>query len=165
MTVTPLFREGPSSVPADGVTLGPGVVTEVGPAGLMVDVAGIGIVRARLAVAFPYEPRVDDDVLVIGRADGRYWLIGVERSTGPASLSVHGDLEPHPPVANRRAQSKAKSHDRCGSIFQQKERACAAYAKRAIHRLEDHPQDIVQRVVRNEQIGDFVEPLRQGCFR
>ncbi len=93
MTVTPLFREASPSLPGDGLSLGPGTVVAVSPAGLTVELPGRGQVKARLAVAFPYEPRVGDDVLVIGRADGAHWVIGVERSTGPASLTVHGDLE------------------------------------------------------------------------
>lgn len=91
MSVSALFAEArPDS--AEELSLGPGQVLEVAPTGLTIALPGRGSVRAKLAVAFPYAPSVGDDVLVIGKA-GAYWVIGVERSTAPACLSVSGDLE------------------------------------------------------------------------
>lgn len=93
MTVSALFAET-KTAPANGesVSLGPAKVLEVGPTGVTVTFADHGAVRATIAVAFPYAARAGDDVLVIGKA-GRYWVIGVEQSSGPSSLSVNGDLE------------------------------------------------------------------------
>jgi hypothetical protein len=50
------------------------------------------LVRARVAVAYAYDPRPGDQVLLIGNADG-HWVIGVLSASGPAILSFPGDAE------------------------------------------------------------------------
>lgn len=52
------------------------------------------VAQARLALAFPYEPRATDEVLVIGTTEGHY-VIGVLRGTGTATLSFPADVELH----------------------------------------------------------------------
>lgn len=47
---------------------------------------------ARLALAYTYEPRAGDEVLVIGNADG-HWIIGVIQGTGPAVMRFPADAE------------------------------------------------------------------------
>jgi hypothetical protein len=73
--------------------LGPAEVTEIlGPLEVSVRLPDGSIARARLALAFAYEPRPSDVLLVIGNPDGHY-VIGVLQGTGKASLSVPGDVE------------------------------------------------------------------------
>jgi hypothetical protein len=47
---------------------------------------------AQVALAFAYEPRPDDVVLVIGYPDGHY-VIGVLHGTGTAVLAIPGNVE------------------------------------------------------------------------
>lgn len=47
---------------------------------------------ARLALAYAYEAREGDEVLVIGNAEG-HWVIGVIHGTGPAVLRFPADAE------------------------------------------------------------------------
>jgi hypothetical protein len=48
-------------------------------------------VWAVVALAFPYQPAIDDSVLVIGQAENWY-VIGVLTGTGKTTLTVPGDL-------------------------------------------------------------------------
>jgi hypothetical protein len=48
--------------------------------------------RARLALAYAYEPCIGDEVLVIGNADG-HWIIGVIHGQGPAVIRFPADAE------------------------------------------------------------------------
>lgn len=49
-----------------------------------------GPVKARLALAVPYDPRPGDVVLVIGELD--FYVIGVLKGTGRVTLDAPGDL-------------------------------------------------------------------------
>ncbi|MBK9261638.1 MAG: DUF3540 domain-containing protein [Polyangiaceae bacterium] len=49
-------------------------------------------VKARLALAYAYEPCIGDEVLVIGNADG-HWIIGVINGKGPTILRFPADAE------------------------------------------------------------------------
>jgi hypothetical protein len=73
--------------------LGPADVTEVGsPLEVTIRLPAGAVTQARLALAFTYEPRPGDVVLVIGNADGHY-VIGVLQGTGKATLAIPGDVE------------------------------------------------------------------------
>lgn len=48
-------------------------------------------VRAEVALAFPYEPAVDDELLVIGK-DARFYVIGLLRARGQVALRFFGDV-------------------------------------------------------------------------
>lgn len=51
-------------------------------------------VRAEMALAYPYEPRPGDELLVIGK-DGSYYVIGLLKATGEVSLRFLGDVRLH----------------------------------------------------------------------
>lgn len=51
-----------------------------------------GLVRARLAIAYAYEPQAGDSVLAIGNEEG-YWIIGVIHGKGPSVLNFPADAE------------------------------------------------------------------------
>ena len=72
--------------------LGPADVTKVEPHEVEVRLPSGGLVRARVALAFTYEPQPKDVVLVIGNADGHY-VIGVLHGAGRAVLGFPGDVE------------------------------------------------------------------------
>lgn len=72
--------------------LGPADVLTVDPHEVEVRLPHGGVVRARLALAFTYEPQPKDVVLVIGNADGHY-VIGVLHGTGKAVMGFPGDVE------------------------------------------------------------------------
>jgi hypothetical protein len=71
--------------------LGPAVVTEVGPADVEARLPSGAVVRAELALAFPYRPAAEDVVLIIGRDEGHY-VIGVLRGAGETTLAFEGDV-------------------------------------------------------------------------
>src|SRR5262249_8664048 len=71
---------------------GPAEVVEALPHEIEVRLTSGGLARARLALAFPYEPAVGDEVLVIGNAEGHY-VIGVLRGSGRTALSFQGDVD------------------------------------------------------------------------
>lgn len=50
--------------------------------------------RAELALAFPYEPAMGDELLVIGKA-GRMYTIGVLRGHGQMAIRFMGDVKVH----------------------------------------------------------------------
>ena len=72
--------------------LGPGEVTETSPQAIRARLSDGSLVRAELALAFPYEPKVDNVVLVIGRRDAHY-VIGVIRGTGETRLAFQGNVD------------------------------------------------------------------------
>jgi hypothetical protein len=72
--------------------LGPADVTKTLPHEVEVRLPQGELVRARLALAFTYEPQPNDVVLVIGNADGHY-VIGVLHGTGRAVMGFPGDVE------------------------------------------------------------------------
>lgn len=72
--------------------LGPAEVTASQGGGVTVRLPRGTVVEARPALAFPYEPQVRDEVLVIGTAEGHY-VIGVLHGTGKAELSFPADVE------------------------------------------------------------------------
>jgi len=67
-------------------------VRKVEPHQVEVKVPGVGWVWARLALAFCYEPKPQDEVLVIGNDDGHF-VIGVLQGQGQARLIFPGDVE------------------------------------------------------------------------
>lgn len=77
----------PAQVPA----LGPAFVVAVSPAHLVVRLADDREVRARVALATPYDPREGDEVLVIGQGAAHY-VIGVLHGTGRSTLELPGDV-------------------------------------------------------------------------
>ncbi|KYG04912.1 hypothetical protein BE21_44000 [Sorangium cellulosum] len=89
--VVPL-RE-PSPEPAPRPLLGPATVIRVGPADVEVRLRSGAPARARLALAFTYEPAEGDVVLVIGDEAQGHYVIGVLQGRGRASLELPGDVE------------------------------------------------------------------------
>ena len=61
--------------------LGPAEVLEVEPLAMRVRLPDGSTVRAELALAFPYQAKPGDAVLVIGRGEAHY-VIGVLRGSG-----------------------------------------------------------------------------------
>ena len=51
-------------------------------------------VRAEMALAYPYEPREGDELLVIGK-DGSYYVIGLLKATGDVALRFLGNVRLH----------------------------------------------------------------------
>jgi len=94
MRSAPVKERAFDVVTDEATYLGPVVVVEATPARLEVEVPDGGTVGAEMALAFPYEARVGDVVLAIGRA-GRYYVIGVLAGTGRTVLSLQGDVELH----------------------------------------------------------------------
>lgn len=76
----------------EGLHLGPGVVASVAPDSVEVRLSSGANVRARMALAFPYEAVIDDVLLVIGIDQG-YYVIGVLSGQGTSKLAFHGDVE------------------------------------------------------------------------
>lgn len=74
------------------VFLGPAEVIEVNASEVKVELPDGAVVRAELALAFPYEPSPGDTLLVIGKG-GDHYSIGVLRGTGRAALSFQGDVD------------------------------------------------------------------------
>jgi hypothetical protein len=72
--------------------LGPATVVEALPHRMVVSLPGGATACAELAFAMPYEPAVDDELLVIGKG-GAYYAIGVLRGTGRTAFSIQGDVE------------------------------------------------------------------------
>ncbi|MBW2531463.1 MAG: DUF3540 domain-containing protein [Deltaproteobacteria bacterium] len=72
--------------------LGPATVTDVAKHQVKVARPDGSNVPARLALAFSYEPHIDDEVLLIGTDDGHY-VVGVLRGSGTARLTFPGDVE------------------------------------------------------------------------
>lgn len=73
-------------------SLGPAEVTRVSPHEVEVRLKNGAVARARMALAYAYDPRPGDEVLVIGDADGHY-VIGVLHGTGRTALEIPGDVE------------------------------------------------------------------------
>lgn len=72
--------------------LGPAEVVSVSADAVEVRIPRSGAARARLALAFTYEPQPGDEVLVIGNEEGHY-VIGVLRGTGRTALAFSGDVD------------------------------------------------------------------------
>src|SRR4051794_32763418 len=70
--------------------LGPARVVRMEGATPVVSVDGCEV-RAELALAFPYETAIDDELLVIGKRD-RHYVIGVLRGHGEVALRFLGDV-------------------------------------------------------------------------
>ncbi len=70
--------------------LGPARVTDFEGATPLV-LVGEQTVRAELALAFPYEPSVGDELLIIGK-HGRYYVIGLLKAEGQVALRFMGDV-------------------------------------------------------------------------
>jgi hypothetical protein len=71
--------------------LGPAVVTAASAGEVKARLPGGAVVRAELALAFPYRPAAEDVVLVIGRGEAHY-VIGVLRGAGETTLAFEGDV-------------------------------------------------------------------------
>jgi hypothetical protein len=69
-------------------------VVAVAPSHVEVELIGGARVDAQLALAMPYQPAMDDELLVIGRP-GRYWVIGVVSGRGSLELRMPGDVDIH----------------------------------------------------------------------
>jgi len=72
--------------------LGPGHVVAVMPHEVEVLVRGGERARAQMALSIPYEPKVGDVLLVIGKGDDHY-VIGVLQGSGTTSLSFQGAVD------------------------------------------------------------------------
>lgn len=72
--------------------LGPATVLSASAHEVSVRLPSGEVERARLAMAFTYEARPGDEVLVIGNADGHY-VIGVLQGSGRTALAFQGDVE------------------------------------------------------------------------
>ncbi|MBK6513146.1 MAG: DUF3540 domain-containing protein [Polyangiaceae bacterium] len=75
-----------------GRTLGPGRVTAMKADRLTLSLSDGRLVEARSALAWPYEPALGDELLVVGEGDLHY-VIGVLRGTGTTRLAFEGDVE------------------------------------------------------------------------
>ncbi len=73
-----------------GTRLGPGRVVSLEGQTPTVEFEGTPV-RAELALAFPYEPSVGDELLIIGQLE-RHYVIGVLRARGVVSLRFMGDV-------------------------------------------------------------------------
>jgi hypothetical protein len=88
-----VMLRGDRNEPADaGPVLGPAEVTGVSPHEVEVRLRRGGLATARIALGYPYDPRVGDEVLVIGDAEGHY-VIGVLQGTGRSVLELPGDVD------------------------------------------------------------------------
>jgi len=76
----------------DGRYLGAASVIRSGPASLEVRLPTGEIVHPKLALAFPFVPAPNDDLLIIGE-DERYYVIGVISSSGDTQLRFRGNVE------------------------------------------------------------------------
>jgi hypothetical protein len=77
---------------AAGPALGKAEVVSVSPCDVEVRLERGALVRAELALGYPYEPCRGDVVLVIGDAGGHY-VIGVLRGGGRSVLELPGDVD------------------------------------------------------------------------
>jgi Protein of unknown function (DUF3540). len=75
-----------------GMYCGPATVLEAGPSALKLLLPGQEA-RAELALAYPYQPQVNDLVLALGSPDGDMYVVGVLQGKGRTRLCVEGDLE------------------------------------------------------------------------
>lgn len=82
---------GIPAVAAAADYLGPADVLEVAGDEVDVELPDGAAVRARMALAFPYEPAPGDELLIIGRGADHY-VIGVLRAAGRTELSFQGDV-------------------------------------------------------------------------
>ncbi len=92
MSKVAALRSERASAAAPRQYLGPAEVVEVMPHGVEVRLPDGAAARARLALAYPYEPAVGDELLVIGNEDGHY-VIGVLSGQGRTSLAFRGDVD------------------------------------------------------------------------
>lgn len=70
--------------------LGPAPVRRFEGAAPIVMIGGREV-RAEMALAFPYEPAIGDDLLVVGK-DDRFYVIGLLRARGQVALRFMGDV-------------------------------------------------------------------------
>ncbi|APR75270.1 Hypothetical protein A7982_00616 [Minicystis rosea] len=73
--------------------LGPAEVIEVRAGEVIVALPEGDEIAVEPALAFPYEPAPGDELLVIGKGDGRYYAIGVLHGTGRAALAIQGNVD------------------------------------------------------------------------
>ena len=78
---------------SEDVFLGPATVVDMAGAAPIVKVGGERV-RAQMALAYPYQPQVGDELLVIGK-DGQHFVIGLLRATGEVALRFLGDVRLH----------------------------------------------------------------------
>ena len=71
--------------------LGPARVVSIEARSVRVRLPSGELVLAEMALAYPYEPAVDDVLLVIAHAEGRY-VIGVVAGNGKLDLRFEGDV-------------------------------------------------------------------------
>lgn len=78
--------------PEEPMYLGPAKVLQARALDVDVELPSGQQKRARMALAYAYEAREGDEVLVIGNPDG-HWVIGVINGQGPAILRFPADAE------------------------------------------------------------------------
>ncbi|MGE0434182.1 MAG: DUF3540 domain-containing protein [Planctomycetota bacterium] len=83
-----------TGIEAGTTFLGPGHVTALQGNQVTVRVDEDAEVNAWLAFAFPYQPVVDDILLVIGKGE-TYYVIGVLHGRGNVVLTAQGDINLH----------------------------------------------------------------------
>jgi len=86
--------------------LGPARVTQVEPHRVELRLPSGAVVWARLALAFCYDPQVDDELLVIGNEEGHF-VIGVLQGSGVARLTFPADVELRSTTGKVRVTGKA----------------------------------------------------------
>lgn len=74
--------------------LGPATLVRADGHDLHVEIAPGATARAELALAFPYEPRPGDVLLVIGRGTA-FYVIGVLQGRGKSVFALPGDAQLH----------------------------------------------------------------------
>jgi hypothetical protein len=72
--------------------LGPAEVLDPGPGPLEVRLLGGAVVKARMALAHPYDAQPGDEVLIIGNEGGHY-VIGVLSGAGRSTLAFQGNVD------------------------------------------------------------------------
>ena len=75
------------------------------------------------------------------------------------------NFDPRAHVRRRLAQAEAEPRDRRRRVFQQEECPRATDAERAIDRLENHPQHVIEGELGDEQARDLMESTGQDRLR
>jgi Protein of unknown function (DUF3540) len=84
-------KEQSTSVGELGLDIGPAEIVAVRGSDVDVQLAH-GVVPARVALAFLYQPNVGDTALIVGDARGHY-VIGILHGTGRTTLDLPGDVD------------------------------------------------------------------------
>lgn len=87
-----LHREPANQAKGSPYYLGPATVTRADLAEVEANLTDGRSALVRVALAYPYEPAVGDNVLVIGD-EGGYYMIGVLQGSGRTRLELQGDVD------------------------------------------------------------------------